>query len=375
MKNTSPQPSAAAQRLLSLDALRGFDMLFIMGLSTLLINICKLWPGDFSTWLTAQMGHASWHGFFHHDTIFPLFLFIAGISFPFSVAKQRANGMDERRIVAKVVRRALTLVLLGWVYNGLFNLEWATLRLPSVLGRIGLAWMFAALLFMNFGTRTRAAIAAAILLGYGVLLQFVQAPDMPDAGILTREGNIVGYIDRIVMPSHIYYKNVFDPEGLLSTLPAVVTAMLGMFAGELVRSDRYSGGRKALCLAAGAVALLVLTLCVSPLQPINKMLWTPAFVFAAGCYSLALFALFYYVVDVLQWRRWTGFFRVVGVNSITIYLLQRIVPIWNVDGFFFGGLAGKFSPEAKDVILSIGYIAVCWTVLWMLDRKKIYLKV
>lgn len=375
MKNNSRQPAAASQRLLSLDALRGFDMLFIMGLSGLVVSLCELWPGELSTWLTAQMGHAAWHGFFHHDTIFPLFLFIAGISFPFSVAKQRANGLDERRIVAKVVRRALTLVLLGLVYNGLFKLEWATLRIPSVLGRIGLAWMFAALLFLNFGVRARAAIAVAILVGYGAVLQFVQAPDMPDAGILTREGNIVGYIDRMIMPSHLYKKALFDPEGLLSTLPAVVTAMLGMFAGEFVRSDRFSGNRKAAYMALGAVVLLLSTCCVSPLQPINKMLWTPAFVFAAGSYSLAMFALFYYLVDVLQWRRWTYFFKVVGVNSITIYLLQRIVPMREVDAFFFGGLAGKFSPEVKSVILGIGYIAVCWTLLWMLDRKKIYLKV
>ena len=283
-----PQPTqpAASQRLLSLDALRGFDMLFIMGFAGLVTALCKLCPGEFSDWMTAQMGHADWNGFFHHDTIFPLFLFIAGISFPFSLVKQREKGMSERSIYLKVIRRGLTLVALGFVYSGLFKLDFATLRLPSVLGRIGLAWMFAALLFVNFNVRTRAVIAAAILLGYGLLLQFVAAPDAGGAGPLTLEGNIVGYVDRIVMPSHLLGGRGFDPEGLLSTLPAIVTAMLGMFTGEFVRrsEERTSGSRKTLWMAAGAVALLALALCLDPLQPINKKLWTPAFVFAA--YSL-----------------------------------------------------------------------------------------
>ena len=252
-----PQPTqpAASQRLLSLDALRGFDMLFIMGFAGLVTALCKLCPGEFSDWMTAQMGHADWNGFFHHDTIFPLFLFIAGISFPFSLAKQREKGMSERSIYLKVIRRGLTLVALGFVYSGLFKLDFATLRLPSVLGRIGLAWMFAALLFVNFNVRTRAVIAAAILLGYGLLLQFVAAPDAGGAGPLTLEGNIVGYVDRIVMPSHLLGGRGFDPEGLLSTLPAIVTAMLGMFTGEFVRrsEERTSGSRKTLWMALSLI--------------------------------------------------------------------------------------------------------------------------
>ena len=376
MKSQPTKPSAP-QRLLSLDALRGFDMLFIMGFAGLVVALCKLRPGDFSAWMSAQMGHAAWDGFFHHDTIFPLFLFIAGISFPFSLAKQRGKGLGERSIRLKVIRRGLTLVALGLVYNGLFNLDFATLRLPSVLGRIGLAWMFAALLFTHFGVRTRIAIAAAVLVGYGLLLQFTTAPDAAGAGPLTEAGNIVGYIDRTIMPAHLYGSRGFDPEGLLSTLPAIVTAMLGMFTGEFVRrsEEQVPGSRKALWMAAGAVVMLALALCLNPLQPINKKLWTPAFVFAAGAYSLGMFALFYYIIDVRQWRRWTYFFRVIGVNSITIYMVQRIVRVSYTSEFFFGGLGSKFSPEVAAVIFSAGYITVCWLLLWFLDRKKIYLKV
>ena len=360
---------------MSLDALRGFDMLFIMGFAGLVTALCKLCPGEFSDWMTAQMGHADWNGFFHHDTIFPLFLFIAGISFPFSLAKQREKGMSERSIYLKVIRRGLTLVALGFVYSGLFKLDFATLRLPSVLGRIGLAWMFAALLFVNFNVRTRAVIAAAILLGYGLLLQFVAAPDAGGAGPLTLEGNIVGYVDRIVMPSHLLGGRGFDPEGLLSTLPAIVTAMLGMFTGEFVRRQDLSGGRKASWMIAAAVALLVAGLAFNGVVPVNKSLWSSTFVCVVAAYSLAMFALFYYLIDVRGWRRWTLFFRVVGLNSITIYLAQRIVGFGRISDFFLGGVASKCPEALAAVVNSAGYVAVCWLFLYFLYRKNVFLKV
>ena len=369
--------TTTSQRLLSLDTLRGFDMLFIMGFASLVIYLCRLCPGGVSDWISAQMGHADWDGFFHHDTIFPLFLFIAGISFPFSLSKQQASGHSKGSIYAKVIRRGLMLVVLGFVYNGLFKLQLDTLRLPSVLGRIGLAWMFAALLFMNFGVRARIAISALILIGYGLLLQFVAAPDAGGAGSLTETGNIVGYIDRTIMPTHLYGKNGFDPEGLLSTLPAIVTAMLGMFTGEFVRrsEEQILGSRKALWMAIGAVVLIILTLGLDQVQPINKKLWTPAFVCAAGAYSLGIFALFYYIIDVREWRRWTFFFKVIGVNSIAIYMAQRIFSISYTSDFFLKGLASKCSPEVASVILAAGYVAVCWLLLWFLNRQKIYLKI
>ena len=372
-----PQPTkpAASQRLLSLDALRGFDMLFIMGFAGLVAALCKLWPGEFSDWTAAQMGHADWNGFFHHDTIFPLFLFIAGISFPFSLAKQREKGMSERSIYLKVIRRGLTLVVLGFVYSGLFKLDFATLRLPSVLGRIGLAWMFAALLFVNFNVRSRAVIAAAILLGYGLLLQFAAAPDAGGAGPLTLEGNIVGYVDRIVMPTHLLGGRGFDPEGLLSTLPAIVTAMLGMFTGEFVRRQDLSGGRKASWMIAAAVALLVAGLAFNGVVPVNKSLWSSTFVCVVAAYSLAMFALFYYLIDVRGWRRWTLFFRVVGLNSITIYLAQRIVGFGRISDFFLGGVASKCPEALAAVVDSAGYVAVCWLFLYFLYRKNVFLKV
>ena len=232
-----------SERLQSLDALRGFDMLFIMGFASLVVAVCGLWPNAVTDSIASQMGHASWDGFTHHDTIFPLFLFIAGVSFPFSLSKQRSLGLPTGTIYAKIVRRALTLVLLGVVYNGLFRLDFENLRIASVLGRIGLAWGIAAVLYLNFGVKARIAIAAAILVGYGLLSALVAAPDVAGAGPLTREGCLAGYVDRLLLPGKLYGKT-FDPEGLLSTVPAVVTAMLGMFTGEFGRTCRAAARRR-----------------------------------------------------------------------------------------------------------------------------------
>ena len=333
-----------SERLMSLDALRGFDMLFIMGFASLVVAVCGLWPSAVTDAAAASMSHVAWDGFAHHDTIFPLFLFIAGVSFPYSVAKQRAGGMSEGRIYAKIVRRGLTLVVLGMVYNGLFKLDFENLRIASVLGRIGLAWSIAAVLYLNFGVKTRAAIAVAVLAGYGALSALVAAPDAAGAGPLTFEGNLAGYIDRQFLPGKLIYGS-FDPEGLLSTVPAVVTAMLGMFTGEFVRRSDIRGGRKTLWMAAAAAALLAAGLAFSGVLPVNKKLWSSTFV----C--------------------------VVGLNSITIYLAQRIVGFGRISDFFLGGIASKCPEAVAAVISSAGYVAVCWLFLYFLYRKNVFLKV
>lgn len=363
-----------SERLMSLDALRGFDMLFIMGFASFVVAVCGLWPSAVTDAAAASMSHVAWDGFAHHDTIFPLFLFIAGVSFPFSLSKQRSLGLSTGTIYAKIVRRALTLVLLGVIYNGLFRLDFENLRIASVLGRIGLAWGIAAVLYLNFGVKARIAIAAAILVGYGLLSALVAAPDVAGAGPLTREGCLAGYVDRLLLPGKLYGKT-FDPEGLLSTVPAVVTAMLGMFTGEFVRRQDLSGGRKASWMIAAAVALLVAGLAFNGVVPVNKSLWSSTFVCVVAAYSLAMFALFYYLIDVRGWRRWTLFFRVVGLNSITIYLAQRIVGFGRISDFFLGGVASKCPEALAAVVNSAGYVAVCWLFLYFLYRKNVFLKV
>ena len=267
------------QRLLSLDALRGFDMFFIMGLSGLIASLCALWPNPVTDAIAQSMGHVAWNGLAHHDTIFPLCLFLAGVSFPFSLGKMLEKGASKATIYGKIARRAALLILLGMIYNGLLNFDFATLRCASVLGRIGIAWALAAVLFVNFGVKSRVAISVVILVGYALISKYVGAPDVPNADPLSREGNLVGYIDRLMLPgSLIYDGNRFDPEGLLSALPAVVTAMLGMFTGELIRRENISGKSKSLYMVIGAVVLAVVAVVGNWFVPVNKMLWSSTFV-------------------------------------------------------------------------------------------------
>ncbi|MGM9760610.1 MAG: acyltransferase family protein, partial [Parabacteroides sp.] len=213
----------ATRRLQSLDALRGFDMLFIMGGAAFFVALATLFPCSFFEAIAEQMEHVEWNGLQHHDTIFPLFLFIAGISFPFSLEKQRLQGKSEAAIYQKIIRRGITLVLLGCIYNGLLDFDFAHQRYASVLGRIGLAWMFAALLFVRCGVRARVATVAVLLVGYWLLLAFVPAPDGGGADLFSMEGCLVGYVDRLLLPGRLH-KVIHDPEGLLSTVPAIGTA-------------------------------------------------------------------------------------------------------------------------------------------------------
>ena len=363
-------------RLASIDALRGFDMLFIMGGAALLVALAEWFPCDFTQALAEQMEHVEWHGLRHHDTIFPLFLFIAGISFPFSLAKQRKSGKSEWAIHRKVIVRGLMLVFLGVVYNGLLDFDFESLRYASVLGRIGLAWMFAALIFIHAGWKSRVAITAVLLVGYWLVAGFVPAPDGGGEDIFSAQGSIVGYVDRILLPGRIYYGNI-DPEGILSVIPAIGTALLGMFTGELVKSKRVglTPGKKVLWMVLAGIVMLAIGLLWNEVFPINKKMWTSSFVMVVGAYSVLMFALFYYIIDVLQWRRWTLFFTVIGMNSITIYLAQKFIRFSYTSEKLFSGLV-KLMPEASQAFFTqVAYIAVCWLFLYFLYRKKVFLKV
>ena len=368
----------AGGRLASLDALRGFDMLFIIGFATLLAWICKLFPDGENCWLSIQMGHVAWDGLRHHDTIFPLFLFIAGISFPFSYAKMQEKGKKRWQIYWKIIRRGLLLFFFGLLCNGLLKFQWSDIRIWSVLARIGLAWMFAALLFINFKPSVRAVIAVVILVGYWLLLRFVPAPDAPaGAGPFSFEGNLVGYVDRCLFPGHLYKGDGggFDPEGTLSTLPAIVTAMLGMFTGEWVRRKGVSENKKVLWMVAAAAVLLVVGLVWSSWFPLNKKLWSSTFVLVVAAYSLALFALFYWIIDVKGWKKWSFPLAVIGMNSITIYMAPRIIDFKYATNFFIGGLCSFMGPVWAKIVWYIGFLALEWLFLYFLYKKKIFLRV
>lgn len=364
-----------SQRLLSLDALRGFDMFFIMGGEALIISLASLLPGSISSAVAEQMGHKAWHGFSFYDLIFPLFLFLAGVSLPFSLSKQFSTGKSKWGVSLKIVRRALLLVLLGILYNGLLAFDFETLRYASVLGRIGVAWALASLIYLWAGKRVSVIVSAVILLGYWALLALVKAPDAAETvSVFSMEGSIVGYVDRLFLPGTLHV-GIHDPEGLLSTLPAVVTAMTGIFTGEFVRGKNGTGYRKVGVMLLASAVLLFVGYAWGMLFPINKNLWTSSFVCFAAGWSLLLFALFYLVIDVMQWSRWSFFFRVIGMNSITIYLVQQFLDFHKPVRTIFGGALSLLPEQYYPLGYWCCYVAVCWVFLYILYRNKIFLKV
>ena len=371
--NSEIKDTGKTARLASLDALRGFDMLFIMGGEGLL---CAIAAALGFAGFGEAFGHAEWHGLHSMDIVFPLFLFMAGVSFPFSCAKSRERGLGDGRIALKSLKRGLMLVLLGLCCGKLLSLDFSQIRVWSVLGRIGVAWMVASWLYLVFGVKARLGIAAAILAAVTVGTIFIPAPGAAaSVDPFSPEGNFGCWLDRTLTAGHTY-KPLFDPEGFAGLLPSVVTAMLGMFAGEVVRRGGSAAtSRKALDLLSCGVVSLVLGFVLSFVFPINKALWSPSFTLVAGGISFVAFALFYWVVDVLNFRRWTFFFTVIGMNSITIYMAQRVIGFKVARDFLFGGLASLFPDAWSPVVLQLGYIAVCWLFLYFLHRKGVYLKV
>ena len=363
------------QRLLSLDALRGFDMLFIMGFSAIIVGICTALGFEKDCFLCEQMRHVKWHGLAFMDTVFPLFLFIAGASFPFSLSKQRSAGISDGAIAAKCVKRGLLLFALGMLYGNFLKLDFSHFRVWSVLGRIGLAWMFAALIFMKCGAKMRFVVMSSILVGMALFFRFVLALDAPPGtDPFSQEGNFGCWLDRTVTSGHILRK-MHDPEGFAGLIPSVATAMLGMFAGEILAVSRWSGWRKAGTLLGSAAACAGFLLVFMQFCPINKALWSPSFVLACGIYSFSALAGFYLIVDVLGFRKWAFPLQVIGMNSITIYFAQRMLGFNKATDFVFGGLSSKFPEGWKVVVWQAGYVAICWTFLYFLYRKKTFLKV
>ena len=361
-------------RLQSLDVFRGFDMMMIVGFDALMKAIDRF-VGGAPGWLTAQFSHPEWFGLSFYDTIFPTFIFIAGISFPFSYAKQVERGDGRGAICLRILRRALALVALGLVYNGILKLDFSDFRYASVLGRIGLSWAMAAWLYVFLGRRARVAVCAGILALCAVLFMTFVAPDHPEASPMSIEGNFIGWLDRLIQPGHLYQDNLCEPSGIVGSVVSVPTAMLGMFAGEIVRSQTGSGPRKVAALLCFAGVMLAVGLALMPFVPISKKLWTPSFTLCVGAYSAAAFAAFYWVVDVMEWRGWTTFFTVIGMNAIAIYMLRRIVDFNAVSKFFFGGIASQMSEASGRVVIVAGSFMLGWLVLYFLYRKKAFLKV
>ena len=371
---TKDQP--VSKRLYSLDALRGFDMFWITGGQGIFLSLATLTGWSFLEWWAGQLEHVQWHGFQFYDMIFPLFLFIAGISFPLSLSKRIAKNESRKSIYRHVISRGLILVLLGIIYNNGIRFDFENIRYGSVLGRIGLAWMFAALIFMNTRLTGRIIWFCCILVGYWILFLLFPAHDLGSTDIYSPEGNLASFVDRHFMPGKLY-RGTTDPEGLFGTIPAIGTALLGMFTGEFLLSGYLSNKplKKVLYMVLTAIALMVIGKIWDFAFPINKNLWSSSFVCYVGGLSLLLFSVFHLIIDIWNYKKWAFFFVVIGMNPITIYLVHRIVNLRAANKFLFGGLSATVPEAWAPVVDALGYMAVSWVLLYFLYKKKIFLKV
>lgn len=360
-------------RLVSLDALRGFDMLWIAGGETIIRSLKDYTGWDWLVWCSIQLDHVEWNGFHFYDLIFPLFLFLSGVTMPYSLTRQLEKGIPKSDIYKKVIKRALLLVLFGVIYNGLWDWHISQIRFASVLGQIGIAYLFGALIFLNTNWKQQIYWVVGILLGYWAVQVLIPVPGY-GAGVLTKEGSINGFIDRLFMPGQLYL-GVHDPEGWLVKISATATALLGALTGAFIKNEILDKKKKALYMFGASIALLLFSLLYDLVLPINKNLWTSSFVIHTAGWSILLLSIFYFVIDVMNFKSWSFFFVVIGMNSITIYMLRSLVDFNGPMQHIFGGLIAFASTGLQPVIAACLVVLIEWVLLYFLYKKKIFLKV
>jgi len=379
--NVADDFDATSTRLYSLDALRGFDMFWIIGGEEIFHTMAHATNAPFWKTLSLQFTHPDWNGFHVYDLIFPLFLFMAGVSTPFSIGRELQKGKTREQLLGRVIKRAVILVLLGlFVNNGLKIQPIADIRFPSVLGRIGIAYMFANIIYLYAKEWAQIAWFCFFIIGYYLLLKFTSAPGF-HPGDLTPAGNFASYVDRTILPGNLYVPypgtkiSMHDPEGLFSTIPAISTGILGILAGTLLKNPAITPKAKSLRLAIAGVVFLILAQIWNLDFPINKNLWSSSFVMHVGGLSLLLLSLFYYIIDILGYKKWAFIFKVIGMNSILIYISSHFIKWPYTNASLFGWLGQLAGEPYGAVLMAITFLLVKWLFLYYLYNKKTFLRV
>jgi predicted acyltransferase len=376
----------AKPRLLSLDVFRGLNI-FIM----IVVNCCG--PGSF-----VQLQHSAWSGWTLTDLVFPFFLFITGVSLTFSFASRLEGSPQERadarlRLLPHILRRSATIFAIGLLINAFPYYHLATWRIAGVLQRIAVCYLAGSVLYLWSGARVRWAVIAGLLVGYWILMRFVPVPGfgIPTVNIplLDPDQNLAAWLDRKLMMGHLY-ERVRDPEGVLSTLPALANTLFGIAAGEWIRDLRADSGRLLRRLLSVGLACFVAGELWGLRFPINKKLWTSSYALLTTGLAMMALAACYWLMDVKKVRgRWTIIPLVFGTNCIFAYAFSEfvatglVVAKCHVDGqlmsykdafnsYTFYNIP---SPEWSSLGYALCYTAFCWFFTWLLYRRKIFLKV
>lgn len=364
-------PDKASTRLLSLDALRGFDMFWIVGAEEIVHALHKINDTGPTRFLADQLSHKAWQGFAFYDLIFPLFIFITGVSLTFSLNRRIAQ---QGRAAAcwHVLGRAVLLYLLGIFFYGGFSTPFSEIRLMGVLQRIALCYLFAGLAFCFLQLRGQIIFFVGLLLGYWALMTFVPVPGV-GAGSFAEGQNLANYIDQQYLPLR-KWDGTHDPEGLLSTLPAIATCLMGVFAGTLLRQTIIPAQRKILFLVTAGLLSLALGWLWHLQFPVIKKIWTSSFVLVAGGYSCLLLASFYAVIDVWQWRLWSRPFVWIGTNALTVYMAHNLVDFRAIARRLAGGDVSAYFGRFGDLVTTLVVVLLTFAFCRFLYRRQIFIK-
>ena len=370
MKDNSNMSSPGG-RLVSLDALRGLDMLFLVGIAGVFQALPKLSDNPVFNWLASQCKHTEWHGFSTYDLIFPLFIFIVGVSIPFAMSKRLQQGTNRKKLYWQIIRRCIILILLGFIFNGLLGFDFSNFTYTGVLQRISIAYFFAAIIVLNTNFKTQAIIAGSLLILYWLLMTLVPVPGY-GAGVITPEGNLHTYIDQLFLPGKL--NNVFyDEDGILQQISSIAVCLSGSVAGHWLLSSNTQNKKTMGLLFAGVVCIIT-GLLWNFSFPIIFRLWSSSYAMLTIGISAVLLSLVYWIIDVKGYRKWAFPFVVVGMNSITIYVVSRLFDFGIIVKIFVHGFTDYMGPF-KPVFWALCILTVKWLFLYFLYKKKIFLKV
>jgi predicted acyltransferase len=356
-------------RLISLDALRGFDMFWIAGGTAILFGLGRVLQRPWFDKYLEQFDHVPWRGLHFYDLIWPLFMFIMGAAIPLSVANRRRKGATDASLLLHALRRALIMFCLGTITQGnllLFDLS-KFRPCYSVLHGLAAGYLLATLIALNIKEKWHAATIGALLLAYWAMIMFIPVPGI-GAGVLTPEGNLATYVDKLVLGRFHYGENTW----FLSYLGFGASVLLGVLAGQILMTDRAGTSKVYRLLGAGAVSL-ALGLLWSLFFPVIKLLWTSSYVLISGGFSFFVLALFYWVIDVRGDRKWAFGFVVIGMNSIAVYFATQIFDFRQVGNVFVGHLLARLGNWGGLVEASAAF-AVVWAILYWMYRKKEFIR-
>ena len=357
-------------RIVSIDALRGFTMLFIIGGGAFFSSFYKVWPNSFTENLAKNMDHAGWEGFYFLDLIFPLFLFLVGLILPIVILGRLEKGESPRRMYLHILKRTLVLIFLGLVNYDLLRCDWATMRWSSVLGRIGICYFIASLLLIHTNWRTQVLVVIAILVGYWAAVMFIPVPGY-GRGVLTPEGCLTTWLDQKLIPGTLGL-GLYDRQGVLSTFTALATTLIGVLAGHWLRSERSMNQKTMGFILAGLVTLTAGWIW-GKFFFISRNVWTSSFVLYSAGWCFLLLAFFYWIIDVKGYKKWTFFLVVIGMNAITIWVGQRLIDFEFTANALFLGFS-KYLGILAPIFLALSVLLLKWLFLWFLYRRRIFLK-